>query len=182
MKGFTGLVAAAMVCGCHTVASIKPNRAELPFESLRAVALEIEQAVQSGNRTPEITDRDGIVASSELVRQAIRTRAARAELVNAFRDTGHGIEKRDGLLYIQRSKEYSKAKTRKERNRDALVVLSENDDRWTIYETLQREGKFGRGSLDTIRAVFHEARVACMPNGQKYEDPSGNEAVTGQSL
>jgi hypothetical protein len=158
-----------------------PNRGEVPVDSLRTVAIAIEQAVQSGNRTPNIGDRDGIVVSSDLVRQAIRTRAARAELVNAFRDTGNGIERQDGLLYIQRTKEYKKSKTGREQKRDALVVLSENNDRWTIYETLQRDGKWGRGSLDTIRTVFHEARVACMPDGQKYEDPSGNERVKGQS-
>ncbi|MBN2307455.1 MAG: hypothetical protein JXR94_00700 [Candidatus Hydrogenedentes bacterium] len=177
MKQLGIVLLVASLAGCHVFAKTKPHYAALPVDSLREVALEIEKAIQDGNRTPEIADRDGIVVSSDTMRQAIRTRAARAELVSALLDTGHAWERRDGLLYVIRSGEYKKFGTRKGRNRDAMIVFSENDDRWRIYEAIQHDGHFPGKSLSAIQRIFFEARIQCMREGQKYEDESGKPAV-----
>ena len=90
------LLALLMALGCSTIARpfvhLKPDYSGLPEGALRAAALEIEKAVQSGDRDSEIADRGGLVLGGDAIRQAIRTRAARAELLNEFLDTGHAYE------------------------------------------------------------------------------------------
>jgi hypothetical protein len=169
----------AAVAGCHTFTRVKPDYRDLPVDALREVALEIEQAVQRGDREPEISDREGIVVSTEAIRHAIRTRAARSELVNELLDRGHGWEKRGGLLATDRGKEYKKATTRQQRDRDALLVMSENDDRWVLYEGILKASGISPKSLSATQLIFFEARVKCMRNGQKYEDESGERAYVG---
>jgi hypothetical protein len=81
-----------LAMGCSTVANpfvhMKADYSTVPQEALKAVAIEIEQAVQSGNREPKIAGRDGVVVSSPEVQQAIHTRAARSELLNQFLSSG----------------------------------------------------------------------------------------------
>ncbi len=169
-----------ILTGCGTLSRVRPHYNELPVDSLREVALEIEQAVQAGNRAPDIQDRDGIVVNTEAIRQAILTRAARAELVDGFRNTPHCWESRDGKLWIIRSSEYKRFGNKRTRDRDALIVLSENDDRWAIYEEILDEGDFPQRTLKEIELVFFEARLQCMPEGQKYEDEDGEHRLTGE--
>jgi len=170
------LVALPAVAGCRTVIEpfvmMKPDYRDLPVDRLREVALEIERAVEAGNRTPDIPDRGGIVINTEDVLQSIRTRAARAELVNRFRDTGHAYE-HQGLLWILRSAEYKKSGTRRKRDLDARLVIWENEDRRRIYGGILEAGNFPRQSRTAIQEVFHEARVACLRPGQKYMNASG---------
>lgn len=179
MRRLVYLLAPLMLCGCHVFMHIKPDYRELPVESLNAVALEIEKAVQEGNREPGIQDRDGIVVSSDIVQQAIRTRAARVKLVNEVRDSGNAWERRNGHLYILRTREYNKEKTSDQKNRDALIVYNETQDRWAIYETIVRESKFPARSLSAVQEAFFKARLKCMPKGQKCEDESGETAYIG---
>ncbi|MCP4643468.1 MAG: YdbL family protein [bacterium] len=168
--------------GCHTFVRIKPDYAELPTESLRTVALEIEQAVRDGNRTPEIADRDGIVINSDIAIQALRTRAARSELVDQFRDSGFACERPNGLIDILNSKEYKNSRGRHAKDRDALLVYSENQDRWRLYESIRKDSNFPPRSLSAIQQIFYETRLQCMKNGQKYEDAAGEVvAVSGAS-
>ncbi len=166
-----------VLMGCGTVTNpfvhIKPDYSQLPVEAMRKVARDIEQAVQSGNRDPQIPDRDGIVVNTDLVRQSIRTRAARSEYLNAFLDTGHAMEGRDGLVYILRTKDYKKSTTSRERDRNALLIQGENADRWTLYEGVLKAGHFSPRSLSAIQEIFYQARLDAMPQGHKYEDASG---------
>jgi len=179
-KLFVASLAVVLVAGCISISNPflhgKPDYTKLPADSLNAVALEIEQAVQEGNREPAVKDRDGIVVSSEPIVQAVRMRAARVELLNEFLDSGFGREDKNGLVKIMGSKEYTKATSGRERNRNAMLVLNENNDRWTIYEGIVKVSKI-RGATATIQDAFHQARVAVMKPGQKYQDAEGNTAV-----
>ena len=169
-------VAGAIGTGCQSVANpfvyMKPDYSDLPVDALQALAVEIETAVQEGNRNAEIADRDGLVLN-ESVRQAIRTRAARSELLNQFRSAGYGLELRKGLIEIVRNKSYREQTTSKERDRNAILVMSENEDRWTIYEGIRDASNLPPRTLSAIQETFYKARVQAMPAGQLTEDAAG---------
>ena len=175
------LLALLMAFGCSTVVRpfvhLKPDYSELPADALREVALEIEKAVQAGDRDAQIADRAGLVLGDDAIRQGIRTRAARAELLNEFLDTGHVYEGNRGLVVILRTKAYKEATTRRQRDRNALLVMGENSNRWAIYEGLIKASALSPKSLSAIQDAFHQARVQCMKTGQKYEDATGAVVV-----
>lgn len=168
------VVAAA---GCKTFfgpfINPRPDYTQLPGDALRQVAQEIETAIQEGNRTPDIPGRGGVVANSDVVKQAIRTRAARSELVSKLRASGHAYEQRGGLIAILPGKEYKKATTKRQRDLDARLVVWENMDRRAIYTGILEAGNFSPKSRTAIQEIFYEVRVEDLPSGQKYEDATG---------
>lgn len=180
LAGIAPALALILLVGCVSISNPffggKPNYAKVPADSLKAVALEIEQAIQQGNREPNVQDRDGVVVNTDIVRQAIRMRAARVELLNEFLDSGYGREDNNGLVRILGSKDYTKATTPKQRSRNALLVLNENNDRWAIYEGIVKASKL-KGQTATIQDAFHQARLQTMKPGQKFETPDGQTAV-----
>ena len=173
------LIVAMTSLGCQTITSpftsMKPDYTNLPVEDLHAVALQIEQAIEAGEREPVLEDRPELVLGKR-VRQAIRTRATRAELIDELRNTGFAWERQNGLLAIIRSRAYQDATDRRQRDRDANVVMGENDDRWAIYEGLIDDNDYPNGSRGAIQEAFFEARMQTLESGQLYEDESG-EAV-----
>lgn len=179
------VVAAALVvlAGCASVgnpfARMKPDYNALPAEAMRAVAKEIEAAVARGDREPKVADRGGVVVSTPEIQQAIRTRAARATLVGNFLDTGFAWERSNGLIAILRSREYKRAGASRDRDRNAVVVIGENQNRWTIYEGIIKASKLSPRALGAIQDIFHKARLEHLNAGQKYEDANGAVAVKG---
>ena len=174
----------AALAGCGTLANpfvhMKPDYTELPADTLREVAREVELAVQAGERDPRIPDRDGVVIDTELLRQSVRTRAARSEILNTLLDTGFAVEGGNGLVYILRTKNYKKTTKSKERDRNALIVMSENADRWALYEGVLKANDFSPRSLSAVQAIWHDARVAAMRPGQKYENAEGAVVRKGE--
>ena len=173
----------AAVSGCAITSPfvhLKPDYKDFPADAFRAVAEEIEAAVQRGDREPGIADRDGVVVSSERVKQAIRMRAARAEIVNDFRDTGYARESRNGLIKLMHSKDYKQNTTKRDRDRYAMVVLNENNDRWTIYEGIIKDSNYASRVLPAVQETFFTARLEHLGEGQQYEDESGGIAVKGR--
>jgi hypothetical protein len=152
---------------------LKPDYTEVPEESLRAAAMEIERAVQRGDREPQLSDREGLVLSAERIRHAISTRAARAQLVNELLEKGHAWERRNGHLYLLNSKEYAKTVERPQKRIDALVVTEEAGSRWAIYEGLMEENNYSRKAMEAVQVIFHEARLAVMDEGYLYENEAG---------
>jgi hypothetical protein len=167
------------LAGCATVSnplnSIRTDYKDVPGDDLKAVAQEIEVAVQQGNREPGIADRNGVVVSDPQIVQAIRNRSARAELVDQFRATGFAVEQRNGLLKIRNGSEYKNATTSRERDKNAMIVLHENENRWAIYEGILNKSQFRPGELKTIQQAFYEARVTVLPAGEKYENEAGTD-------
>ncbi len=175
------VVVALTSAGCGHVANpfwrTKANYAQLDKEALRAVANEIEKAVQEGNREPKLTGHAGIVVNTPEIMQILKTRAARAELVNEYRSSGFACEKRDGLLYMITNKDYRKAFKRRARDRHALLVINENKDRWTLYESIVAASKLRATALSAVQETFAEARRDLLPSGQKFQDADGKIAV-----
>jgi len=155
-----------IVAGCHTVANPfvhqKPQYSGIPMDALKAVALQVEQAVEKGERNVVIADQGGIVVSGEVVRQAIRTRIIRSALVKEMRASEFVCEKENGMLYILRSTKYKRATSSRDRDRDAGIVMSENNDRWTLYEGIAKSSGLPSRSLSAIQQAFYQARVQCM--------------------
>ncbi len=170
-------LAVVFLAGCISIGSPfthgKPNYTKLNADALKNAAIEIEEAVQAGNREPGVKDQGGIVVSAEPIVQAIKMRAARSALLNEFLDAGYGREDNNGLVKVLGGKQYTKSTTGRERNRNAMLVLNENRDRWTLYEGIAKASKL-HGSVPTIQDAFHQARVAVMKPGQKYQDAAGN--------
>ena len=157
--------------------SDEPDYTSVPVDALRDAARDIEHAIQKGERQPTIADRGGVVVNTDDIKQAIRMRAARAELINQLLDGGHVCEQRNGLIAVLRSGDYKKDSTSRERDRNAAAIMNENMNRRTIFEGVLKAGKFPRRSLSAIQATFHEARIECMNKGQKYEDAAAKTLV-----
>lgn len=183
VKGWGVAILLATLSGCVSIGTPLRDQSglsdygNLPVEQLREVANEIEAAVSAGNREPAIANRDSVIVDSEEVVQAIRTRAARAELVGEFRATGHAVEQQNGMLHILRSQAYKKSGTRRTRDRDAVLVMGENDNRWSIYEGILEASDFPPKSLGAIQTIFAQARIEHLGPAEKYENEMGERVA-----
>ena len=91
--------------------------------------------------------------------------------------SGFALEQKDGLIAILRSRDYKKATTSDDRDRNALVVMSENANRWSIYEGIVKFSNLSPKSLSAVQDAFFRARVELMESGQKYQDDEGKTVV-----
>lgn len=172
----------AWVSGCGTVdtltsafTSMRPDYSDLPAEDMRALAADIETRVSAGNR--EAAAPPGVLKiDDDVIQQAIRTRATRAPLISELLDRGHAWERNNGLVAIIRSAEYKKSGTSRSRDREAILVMGENDDRWAIYEGVLGLNGLRPSALAGIQRIFQEERLKRMSPGQKFEGESGEVA------
>ncbi len=171
-----GLVACQIGGPIARSAQDEPDYTDVPEAALRAAAREIERQVHEGVRDPVLENRDNLVVDTPEIRQAIRTRAARIDLVNRFLNSGHGWERRNGRLWVLRSDAYKQATTGRQRDLDAIMVNGENQDRWTLYEGLIEANDWPQRTLAAIEQIFFEERLNYMLPGQKYEDENGEVA------
>ena len=173
------LIGCVSLAGCQTFipafTRLKPAYGELPVEALKESAVAIERAIQDGT-APELIDTPTLTYNAAPIQQAVQTRVSRAALVNELPDKGYAWERRNGHLYIIRNREYKRATTRRERDRNALIVTGEWDDRWMLYEQLLKVNRFPQKSLSAIQRIFHEARLEAMKTGQLYETVAGDPA------
>lgn len=176
-KHFTLGVLAFLVAGCASVANPftrqEPSFKGMPEKGLRAAAHDIEAIVLRGDREAAAANRDGLILDTPQIQQAVRTRAARSELVQQLLASGFVYEQRGGLIAIMRNKEYKAATTSRDRDRNALVVLSENQDRWALYEGILEANRFGARNLSAVQSAFAAARRDLLPSGSLYEDEGG---------
>ena len=150
-----------------------PDYTSLNEEATRAFAQRVERAVVDGNRDFVLEDTDDLVVNTPAIAQSVRTRAARNELVSKFMDTGFVYERRGGLVSIITNGDYKRSTERLERDRNALLVMGENKNRWALYEEILEANNFPRKALPAIRTIFFETRVALLRAGQQYEDSTG---------
>ena len=134
--------------GCHSLATpfihLAPDYTALPKEEVQQLATAIEAAVWAGDRDFAPQNTAGVIVDTPEIRQAIRTRAARSELLREFLASGFAYEQQNGLIHIQRNKAYKQATSSRQRDRNALLVMSENNNRWTIYEGILKSSRFFR--------------------------------------
>ncbi|MBI2433454.1 MAG: DUF1318 domain-containing protein [Candidatus Hydrogenedentes bacterium] len=157
--------------------AMKPDYSEVNADALRAAARDIEAAVKQGNRDFALGTYEGLNLDTDELKQAIRTRAARVQLVQDFLNSGHAYEQNNGLLNIQRTSAYKKFGTSRDRDRNALLVMGENNDRWMLYEGIVEANNYSGRSLSAIQSVFHQARVELLESGQKYQNEAGEILV-----
>lgn len=169
----------SMLSGCHTFMRVAPDYADLPVDDLKQVAAQIEEAIHNKDREPDIKNRGAVIVETDAIKQAVRTRAARAHLIEAFLETGHLMEASNGLVSIIRTREYKHFGTSRDRDRNAQLVLGENGDRWALYEGILEASNFSPKSLPAIQHIFFEAHMAVLPDGTKFEDEHGNVAYKG---
>ena len=171
-------VGVGLCAGCASVTNVfvrtDPDFDAVPEASLREAARTIEAAVVQGERTPPLENRERVVVDTPRIRQAVKTRATRNALTADLLATEHAYEQRTGLIAILRSRAYKDATTRQERDRNALVVMSENNDRWAIYEGLLEANDWPAKALPAVQAIFFEERVELLPAGTHYEGPGGD--------
>lgn len=167
-----------LAAGCASIGNpfsrITPDYSTVPEEELREFAAAVEQFVVKGEREPVFEDFPSIDTENEEITQAIRTRAARAQLLQALLSSGFAYEQRGGTVAILRTREYKKATDKRQRDQNALLVMSENANRWTLYESLVKSSNWPPGALGAVQDAFFEARVALLSPGQKYAGPEGD--------
>lgn len=184
----TSIVGCILLCACSTVSSVTSsiitpqNRTDLPEAELRTLAHEIEKAVSEKTTEPSIPNGETLRINDPRIIQSIRTRALRFSLLGEFRNSGHCWERRNGRLWIIRTSAYRDSTTSQQRNRDAFLVYSENEDRWRLYETIIESNDLRSNSLATIEKIFFEARLEFMQLGQLYENSQGDPVSIQDSL
>lgn len=152
----------------------RPDYSTLPEAEMRQVAAAIEQMVAAGDREASLPSVAGVVLDTESIHHAVRTRAARVHLVEELRASGVAWERRDGMLHMRSVPGYRQATTRRERDRNALVSYSENQNRWELYEGIVRANNLRPRALDAVKAIFAEARFELLGPGEFYEGPDGD--------
>ncbi|MFA7691637.1 MAG: DUF1318 domain-containing protein [Candidatus Hydrogenedentes bacterium] len=166
-----------LLVGCAHIGNpfttLRPDYSIVPEDELRAFAKVVEQFVLQGEREPQLGEFPSIASDNEDVLQAIRTRAARSELLQELLDTGFAYEQKSGTISIIRSKAYKRASDKSTRDQNALLVMGENANRWTLYETLVKASGWKPGSLGAVQHAFFEARCELLSSGQRYETPDG---------
>ncbi|MCK5862962.1 MAG: DUF1318 domain-containing protein [Candidatus Hydrogenedentes bacterium] len=167
--------------GCARMGSsfikMRPDYTQVPEVELRAAAAALEKAAIQGEQEPNLDGFAGVVLDTPEIAQAIRTRALRASLFADLVESGHVYEQKNGTIKIINSREYKRVASSKERDRNAVLVMSENQNRWTLYEGVVEASQWSPGALAAVQHCFYEARVALMKAGGKYEDEQGNIVV-----
>jgi len=133
----------------------------------------IEQQIAAGEREPDLSNIKGINLDTPQIKQAIRTRAIRYELIKDLLDKGFVCEQNNGLISIIRNRDYKNKTTRQQRDKNALVIMGENNDRWALYEGIIKANNYSSKSLSAIQDTFYRARLDCLQPGHKYQTPDG---------
>lgn len=174
----------SLLFGCVSITGITTRSAtqldDFPQDALRLIASEIERAVLEGNRDASFADSAEVIINDPAILLAIRTRAARSELVLDFLRTGHAWERQDGRIWILHSKEYRKDGNARAKDRDAVVVMSENKNRWTLYEGIIQQNGWSPRTLPAVEKVFFDERLKLLTHGIKYETDEGDVARVGE--
>lgn len=149
----------------------------LPADAMAEVAAYLEEQVREGNRSPGLETRAGLILDTPEVAQALRSRAARAQLIKELLDSGHSVEQSNGKIAIIRSSAYKKSGTRFDRDRNALIIISENRDRVILYESLRDANELKTAARTAIEEIFFNERKTALEPGHKYRIGGGEIQV-----
>ena len=178
---------AALLCvlalsfGCAGIGTsfikMRPDYSIVPEAELHEAAAAIERAAMQEEREPQLGDFPGVVLDTPEIKQAIRARAARAALVKKFLEAGYACEQQNGTIKIINSNEYKKNTTSRDRDRNAVLIMGENQSRWALYEGIVKASNWPAKALGAVQHSFYQARVALLEPGARYEDDAGNIVV-----
>ncbi len=175
---FMGLVSMVLlfVSSCGTIRTfvrLAPDYSALPEDQIIEVAKVVETQIWNGKTELNSYQIGKVNLDTPEIKQAIRTRALRIQLVKELLDSGFVYEQNSGLIAILRSSEYKRKTTRQQRDRNALIVLSENNDRWALYEGIIKANKYPSKSLSAIGDAFYKARINLLNPGHRYQASDG---------
>jgi hypothetical protein len=177
IKKTLSIVALLALTGCAGLGApfikLRPDYSKVPEESLHAAAHAIEQAVLQGEREPQFQEFAGVMLDLPEIMQAIRTRAIRNPLIQEMLDAGYAYEQKSGVIALLRSRDYKRATTRQQRDQHALLIMSENQNRWTLYEGIVTASQWAPGALGAVQDSFFQARLALLKSGRHYENEAG---------
>ncbi|MFP6583281.1 MAG: hypothetical protein VCD00_12110 [Candidatus Hydrogenedentota bacterium] len=177
----TWLILVAILSACSTLTNplvrMAPDYTEVTVDELRPIAEQLEGGVAAEIREPTLTNTVETVIDTPEIAQALKSRAARYQLVQELLDSGFTMEQLDGKISILRSGEYKNAYTSAQKDRHALIVISENRDRVLIYESIQDANSFSAAGRSAIEEVFSSVRIENLKSGQKYQGPDGEALV-----
>jgi len=148
------LVFCLIAAGC----ALFSKQPEIPEESVTRVADAIERAVLAGSDSPiSIEDQPGFKANVPAVVQAARRRQSRAAVVAEFKAKRCLGETARGRIKYVTCPECRADSTL--HARVAYLILSENEDRLAMYETLARENRLSASGRKRIQSLFHQVRI-----------------------
>ncbi len=56
-------------------------------------------------------------------------------------------------------------------------MMSENDNRWQLYEGIRRDSDLRPKALDAIQEIFYRARLEVLEDGALYEGDDGSPVM-----
>ncbi len=156
-----------VVTGCAALS----DRVEVPEEALQEAAVAIERTVVGGEASVVLKDQPEFKARSPEIMLAMMGRQARIGIVTEFKRQGYVGENARALLKYVKNAACQKDSTL--HARVANVILSENADRWRIYEELARLNGLSGSGRKSIQAAFHRARIELARPGDMIQLNTG---------
>ena len=143
-----------IAAGCAAIS----KEPEVPEEALKRAVAAIEQAVIEGAGTAvEVAAEPEFKVNVQAIEPAVRSRQSRSKIVAEFKQKGYVGENARGLLKYVKNPDCQK--DGQLHTRVANVILSENADRWRIYEALARENHLSGTGRKHIQTIFREVRI-----------------------
>jgi len=155
------------VAGCAAF-SKQPT---MPEASIEEAATVIERTVIEGETPVVVNDRPGFKVRSPEVAMAVMGRQARIAIVMEFKRKGYVGECARSLLKYVENPECRKDS--RLHGRVANLIMSENADRWRIYEELAKLNRQSGSGRKRIQAAFHKARIDLARPGDMIQLSTG---------
>ena len=166
------LAAVSMMLLVVSCAAIDPRSGRsLDADTARRIAVFIEDVAAGSAEVSSLPESvDGVMIGQPDVRTAIESRRARFDECARYKAVQCIGENRRGLAQYRKCDE---CEDRQVRNVVDMLILSENDDRWAIYEVIVKGNRLPSSALKTLREAFraeHESRAS---SGDLYQTQAG---------
>ena len=143
----------------------------LDADTARRIAVLIEDVAAGSTAISSLPESvDGVIIGQPDVTTAIESRRERFDECARYKAMLCIGENRRGLAHYR---ECDECKDRQIRNLVSMLILSENTDRWTIYEGIVKSNRLPSSALKTLREAFrteHESRAS---SGELYQTQAG---------
>ena len=170
MKARLAVVCMIMLVASCTLIDPRSSRS-LDANTARLIAVLIEDAVAGRTAADSLPESvDGVTIRLPDVMTAIESRRARFDACARYKAMQCIGENRRGLAEYRKCEACQEGKVR-----DLVLnlILSENDDRWAIYETIKKNNRLPSSARRTLQETFraeHETRTL---SGELYQTQDG---------
>ena len=143
----------------------------LDEQTARRIAVFVEDVAAGRSAAESLPESvDGVIISQPDVTAAIESRRDRFDELARYKAMLCIGENRRGLAHYRKCEA---CKDRQVRNLVSMLILSENADRWAIYEGIVKSNRLPSRALKTLQEAFraeHESRAS---SGELYQTQSG---------